>query len=185
MLKPVGIKVHQEPVNKAMSLLAQYKFVPHVTLLTSPSPKNSKPTCAPIAYIDAPIKEDARSESILGIISIMIILIFVYSGFSVATGQIQGNTEIVLRITLIAALLHLILLLWNYIMSILLRFDSETCTAVVFSGSQKTLPNGIYLWEKFFGDNPIGALPLAIYHLIQLVVDTMLVPFFENKNNKD
>ena len=77
MLKPVGIKVHQEPVNKAMSLLAQYKFVPHVTLLTSPSPKNSKPTCAPIAYIDAPIKEDARSESILGIISIMIILIFV------------------------------------------------------------------------------------------------------------
>ncbi|MDP6892499.1 MAG: bile acid:sodium symporter [Verrucomicrobiota bacterium] len=115
----------------------------------------------------------------------MIILIFVYSGFSVATGQIQGDTEIVLRIALISALLHTILLIWNYIMSLLLRFDSATCTAVVFSGSQKTLPNGIYLWEKFFGDNPIGALPLAIYHLIQLVVDTLLVPFFENRNNKD
>jgi|TARA_B100001250_G_scaffold238436_1_gene204905 sodium/bile acid cotransporter 7 len=115
----------------------------------------------------------------------MIILIFVYSGFSVATGQIQGNTEIVLRIVLISALLHTILLVWNYTMSLLLRFDSATSTAVVFSGSQKTLPNGIYLWEKFFGDNPIGALPLAIYHLIQLVVDTLLVPFFEHRNKKD
>tara|TARA_B100000902_G_scaffold397812_1_gene462691 strand:- start:483 stop:1475 length:993 start_codon:yes stop_codon:yes gene_type:complete len=115
----------------------------------------------------------------------MIILVFVYSGFSVATGQIQGNTEIVLRITLISALLHIILLIWNYSMCLLLRFNSATSTAVVFSGSQKTLPNGIYLWEKFFGDNPIGALPLAIYHLIQLVVDTLLVPFFENRNNKD
>ena len=42
--------------------------------------------------------------------------------------------------------------------------------------------NGIYLWEKFFGDNPIGALPLVIYHLIQLIVDTLLVPIFEKRN---
>ena len=112
----------------------------------------------------------------------IIILIFVYSGFSVATGQIKGDTEIAIRIVLISALLHIFLLAWNFFMSLLLRFDSATSTAVVFSGSQKTLPNGIYLWEKFFGDNPIGALPLVIYHLIQLVVDTLLVPIFEKRN---
>ena len=115
----------------------------------------------------------------------LIILAFVYSGFSVATGQIQGNTEIVLRIALVSALLHAILLGWNFGMSLLFRLDSGTGTALVFSGSQKTLPNGIYLWERFFGDNPIGALPLAIYHLIQLVVDTFLVPFFERRNTRD
>ena len=112
----------------------------------------------------------------------IIILIFVYSGFSVATGQIKGDTEIAIRIVLISALLHIFLLAWNFFMSLLLRFDSATSTAVVFSGSQKTLPNGIYLWEKFFGENPIGALPLVIYHLIQLVVDTLLVPIFEKRN---
>ena len=115
----------------------------------------------------------------------LIILVFVYSGFSVATGQIQGNTEIVLRIALVSALLHAILLGWNFGISLLFRLDSGTGTALVFSGSQKTLPNGIYLWERFFGDNPIGALPLAIYHLIQLVVDTFLVPFFERRNTQD
>ena len=115
----------------------------------------------------------------------IIILAFVYSGFSVATGQIQGNTEIVLRIALVSTLLHAILLGWNFGMSLLFRLDSGTGTALVFSGSQKTLPNGIYLWERFFGDNPIGALPLAIYHLIQLVVDTFLVPFFERRNTRN
>ena len=112
----------------------------------------------------------------------MIIVVFVYSGFSVATGQINGNADIVLRIVIISALLHAILLAWNFGVSVLLRMDRGTGTALVFCGSQKTLPNGIYLWQHFFPDNPIGALPLALYHLIQLIADSLLVPFFERRN---
>ena len=115
----------------------------------------------------------------------LIILVFVYSGFSVATGQISGNADIVLRIVALSALLHAFLLAWNYCVSVLLRMDSGTGTALVFCGSQKTLPNGIYLWQPFFGDNPIGALPLALYHLIQLIADSLLVPFFERRNQAE
>lgn len=115
----------------------------------------------------------------------MIIVVFVYSGFSVATGQINGNADVVLRIVVISALLHAILLAWNFGVSILLRMDSGTGTALVFCGSQKTLPNGIYLWQNFFGGNPIGALPLALYHLIQLIADTLLVPFLERRNQAE
>ena len=111
-----------------------------------------------------------------------IILVFVYSGFSVATGQINGNSDVVLRVVVVSALLHAILLAWNFGVSVLLRMDSGTGTALVFCGSQKTLPNGIYLWQRFFSDNPIGALPLALYHLIQLIADTLLVPLFERRN---
>jgi len=112
----------------------------------------------------------------------LIILVFVYSGFSVATGQINGNADVVLRIVVVSALLHAILLTWNFFMSVLFRMDSSTGTAIVFCGSQKTLPNGIYIWQHFFGDNPIGAIPLALYHLIQLIADTLLVPLFERRN---
>ena len=115
----------------------------------------------------------------------LIILVFVYSGFSLATGQINGNADIVLRIVVLSALLHAILLAWNFGVSILLRMDSGTGTALVFCGSQKTLPNGIYLWQNFFGGNPIGALPLALYHLIQLIADTLLVPFLERRNQAE
>ena len=115
----------------------------------------------------------------------MIILVFVYSGFSVATGQINGNADVVLRIVVVSALLHAFLLAWNFCVSVLLRMDTGTGTALVFCGSQKTLPNGIYLWQHFFGNNPIGALPLALYHLIQLIVDTLLVPFLERRNQTE
>jgi predicted Na+-dependent transporter len=69
-------------------------------------------------------------------------------------------------------------------MSVFLRMDSGAGTALVFCGSQKTLPNGIYLWERFFSDNLIGALPLAMYHLIQLIADSLLIPFFERRNQR-
>jgi predicted Na+-dependent transporter len=109
----------------------------------------------------------------------------VYSGFSVATSQISGNADIVLRIVTLSALLHVFLLGWNYCVSVLLRMDSGTGTALIFCGSQKTLPNGIYLWQHFFSENPIGALPLALYHLIQLIADTLLVPFLGRRNEAE
>ena len=52
-------------------------------------------------------------------------------------------------------------------------------TAVVFCGSQKTLPNAIYLWDHFFASNPYGAIPMVLYHIFQLVLDTLLVPWLE------
>ena len=55
-------------------------------------------------------------------------------------------------------------------------------TAVVFCGSQKTLPNGIYLWDTFFPANPHGALALVCYHLFQLVLDSLLVPWLSPRH---
>ena len=97
----------------------------------------------------------------------------------------DSNADVVLRIVVISALLHAILLAWNFGVSVLLRMDRGTGTALVFCGSQKTLPNGIYLWQHFFADNPIGALPLALYHLIQLIAASLLVPFFERRNQAE
>ena len=83
----------------------------------------------------------------------IIILVFVYSGFSVATadsGQ-HGNRPPH------RACLH------PRTRSVGLEFWDEPALpagqrhrhGLVFSGSQKRR-NGIYLWERFFGDNPIG-----------------------------
>ena len=38
------------------------------------------------------------------------------------------------------------------------------------------------MWNNFFQANPYGAVPLVLYHLFQLVVDTLLVPKFEERN---
>ena len=90
---------------------------------------------------------------------------------SVATGRFRQHGN-VLPIALVSALLTRFC--WAGILErACFPTDSGTSTALVFH--HKTLPTCIYLWNGFW-DNPIGALLLAIYHPIQLVVDTFL-PF--------
>jgi solute carrier family 10 (sodium/bile acid cotransporter), member 7 len=130
----------------------------------------------------------ARTEAIRPFIRIapqIIILMFVYTGFASGAKQLQGTPEIVLRFFAACAILHLALLAWNYLLSGWLLFEWPDRTAMMLSGSQKTLPNGIYVWSNFFATNPYGAVPLVLYHLFQLLVDTLLVPWFEKRNLKD
>ena len=127
-----------------------------------------------------------RTESIRPIIRIapqFIVLLFVYTGFASGAQQLQGAPEMVLCFFAACALLHMAMLAWNYFLSGWLRFSWPDRTAMMLSGSQKTLPNGIYVWSNFFATNPYGAVPLVIYHLIQLLVDTLLVPWFEKRND--
>ena len=64
----------------------------------------------------------------------------------------------------------------------MLKLSWPDRTAVILCGSQKTLPNGIYIWSHFFPTNPYGAVPLVLYHLFQLIVDTLLVSKLEKLN---
>ena len=126
-----------------------------------------------------------RTEKIRGAIRVVpqfIILIFVYTGFAAATGKITNSPELAVRFMILSMLLHGILLGGNALVAKILNLDWPERTAVILCGSQKTLPNGIYIWGTFFQANPYGALPLVLYHLFQLIVDTLLVPFFEKRN---
>ena len=126
-----------------------------------------------------------KTEFIRPVIRIMpqfIILMFVYTGFASGAVQLQNEAGLVLRFLAACALLHLFLLGLNTFISGLLGCKWPERTAMILSGSQKTLPNGIYVWNNFFPSNPYGAIPLVLYHLFQLVVDTLLVPFFVKKN---
>ena len=123
-----------------------------------------------------------RIRSFIRIVPQFIILIFVYTGFASGAAQLQKDTDIVLRFLVACALLHVFLLCFNMIISGLLGLKWPERTAMILCGSQKTLPNGIYVWSHFFPANPYGAVPLVLYHLLQLLIDTLLVSKFEQKN---
>jgi sodium/bile acid cotransporter 7 len=47
--------------------------------------------------------------------------------------------------------------------------------AVAFAGSQKTLPVALFLYHEYFKHTyPLAVVPLAFYHIGQLVVDTFI-----------
>ncbi|MBI2963244.1 MAG: bile acid:sodium symporter [Deltaproteobacteria bacterium] len=106
-----------------------------------------------------------------------IILVFVYTGISAAAAHLSQRPGLIFAFVATAASLHVALLLWNHRAASWLGLSPANRTAVVFCGSQKTLPNGIYLWDTFFPANPHGALALVCYHVFQLVLDSLLVPW--------
>jgi predicted Na+-dependent transporter len=110
-----------------------------------------------------------------------IILVFVYTGVATAASQLSQRPALIFAFLATAASLHISLLAWNHRAATGLGLSEPNRTAVVFCGSQKTLPNGIYLWDKFFPANPHGALALVCYHVFQLVLDSLLVPWLTPK----
>jgi len=115
----------------------------------------------------------------LRIVPQLIILVFVYTSFGGAASYLLDASGLLLRFSGTCVCLHLFLLAWTYGISTLLGLPQSSRTAVVFCGSQKTLPNAIYLWDHFFASNPYGAIPMVLYHIFQLVLDTLLVPWVE------
>ncbi len=106
-----------------------------------------------------------------------IILSFLYTGTSAAAGELGlEQPRIILGFLVVVTALHALLIAWTWSLSRVLGLSRPARTAVVFCGSQKTLPNGLYIWAQFFGANPYGAVPLVLYHVLQLFVDTLLVP---------
>ena len=120
----------------------------------------------------------------LRITSQAIILVFVYTGVSSAADHLTATPELILRFFAVAALLHLLLLGFALGSSSLIGLDPPSRTALVFCGTQKTLPNGIYVWDRFFAANPHGAIALVLYHVFQLVVDTLLVPWLARARSR-
>ena len=119
---------------------------------------------------------------VLRVIPQLIILIFVYSGLSASAGHLGRNHALTMQFLGACISLHFILLLWNFGTTRVFKLGSASATAVIYCGSQKTLPNGIYIWSRFFTSNPYGALPLVLYHVFELFFDALLVPFFVKRN---
>ena len=118
-----------------------------------------------------------RSTAVLRGVPRLTMLFFVYIGFSAAAGDLWREPALAFKFLGVCASLHLLLLVWTGWSSRLVGLEPATRTAVILCGAQKTLPNGIYLWDRFFAANPYGAVPLALYHVFQLVADTLLVPW--------
>ncbi len=57
------------------------------------------------------------------------------------------------------------------------RFKREDIVATVFSGSQKTLPIGIFIATDLLAnrDLPFAAFPILMFHASQLIMDTLLI----------
>lgn len=75
----------------------------------------------------------------------------------------------------LAMAVHLTALFFGFLSAGWLGIDRSRRIAIAFSGSQKTLPISMYLFEGHFQDQyPLAVIPLLFFHVGQLLFDTVI-----------
>jgi len=130
------------------------------------------------------ITKISRHYKVFPIFSQIIVLIFIFISFSInknlIVSSLSFNSELI-KIPIIAFLLHVILLIIAYLGGKVFYIPSAERISILFSSSQKTLPLGMALMLSIFPNATQGTMVIAFYHLIQLFFDSFLAHRIKNR----
>jgi sodium/bile acid cotransporter 7 len=124
-----------------------------------------------------------RSKTVLGMVSQAFILAIIFKttaqlGDQLQQGSVSIEAAALAGIFLTCAVLHLTALFGGLATGRWLRLDRPRRLAVAFAGSQKTLPVSLVLFGYFQREFPLAMVPLLVYHVGQLVLDTLVADIF-------
>ena len=119
-----------------------------------------------------------------GLLSQCVILSFMWIAIGNASTSIKASPFMTLGLILALLLLHVLILGVNHVVSRLATADPASRRALVICSSQKTIATGAYVWARYFPSNPLGCMPLLIYHVLQLIVDAALAQRWSRKEGK-
>jgi sodium/bile acid cotransporter 7 len=130
-----------------------------------------------------------RHRAILGVAAQLLILCIVLKAAAAVAGRLrQGSTHVTgftLTSTILAcALVHLTALVGGLGTSRGLGFGRPQQLAVAFACSQKTLPVAMLLLDRYFSSYPLAVVPVAFYHMGQLVLDTFVADHFRDVGSR-
>ena len=117
-----------------------------------------------------------RHRTLSGVIvRLLILAIILKAAIDLPQRVAQLHALDLLEIAALALLMHLTafsLGLWG---GRLIGLSRPGRIAAAFAGSQKTLPVALYLFEAYYcATYPLAVVPLVLYHVGQLVIDTFL-----------
>lgn len=129
----------------------------------------------------------SRFKTLLSLLGQILILNMVFVG--VVKGVLQmgrqegslGFLDFAVLATLVVAV-HILAAASCWTVARGLQWDRADRLALVFSGSQKTLPAALYVCAEFFPSFPLGIIPCVMYHACQLLVDSWFVELAKRRN---
>lgn len=125
------------------------------------------------------VRTAVRYQRLLGVVSRLLILsVIVQAAVYVRDNLSKYEAALTAGSLLVTAALcvgtHLAALVVGLWSSRGFGFDRSSQIAVAFACSQKTLPVALLLYDYFKKDYPLAVVPMAFYHVGQLVVDTFI-----------
>lgn len=126
----------------------------------------------------------ARRGKSFSIFCQFIILMIIYNSVASSTSELANLGTRIFYIAAVMIVLHIIVLVMNYQICKLLKFDAGSTSAFTLQTSQKTLGLSYILWEGYFISFLLAMIPTICYHLTQSIGDTYLAHFFRRNNSK-
>jgi len=132
---------------------------------------------------------DTRKK-LLSVVTQCLILTVIGSGLVRAVEELHrsGSTVPVSDIAallLAVAVIHLLAAAGCWAVCRVLNVPRPERLALMFGGSQKTLPAGLYVAYNFFSAFPLAAVPVLFYHASQLVLDTYLADWARRRGGEE
>ncbi len=117
-----------------------------------------------------------RHKSAVGVVARLLVLVVLLKAAVELSHFLSSLSPGVVALAAIVCLsVHLAALALGLFGGRALGFERGDCRAVAFAGSQKTLPVALYLYQTYYvAAYPLAVLPLALYHVGQLLADTVV-----------
>lgn len=115
-----------------------------------------------------------RWKPAISVVARGLVLVIVLVAVSKMSTEVRDRPAIVAQLAGLAVVLHTAALWLGGALAAALGAPREDRIAVGISGSQKTLFIGVFLAGEYFPEAPLALLPVTAYHVIQLVIDTIV-----------
>lgn len=120
------------------------------------------------------------------IFSQCVVLLIIYNAVSASSDRITEAGLTILVLLAFMALLHTMILVFNFCISRLIRLDRPSTSAFTIHTSQKTLTVSYLVWSGYFATAfPLAMLPGIVYHLVQMIMDTFVAGIFRRQAKKN
>jgi predicted Na+-dependent transporter len=121
----------------------------------------------------------ARYAGAFSVFQQCIVLLIMFNAFSGSGSRLAASGAVLPGVVVFMVLLHALILLLNRAISRLLRLDRPSTTAFTIHTSQKTLTVSYLVWAgNFAAQYPLAIIPGIVYHLTQIIVDTLVAERF-------
>jgi predicted Na+-dependent transporter len=104
----------------------------------------------------------------------LLVLLIVLVAVSLAADDIRDRPAATAAMLLLAATLHGLTLLASRKAAGRIGLSRADAVGTAFAASQKSLYVGVYLAAEFYAEIPGALVPLLAYHVVQLVIDTVV-----------
>ncbi len=114
-----------------------------------------------------------------------VVLIIIFNAVASSSDKIIQAGASVVVVGVFMLILHSVILIMNYGISKGITLDRASTVAFTIHTSQKTLTVSYIIWAGYFAaDYPMALIPGIVYHMVQMIMDTVVAERFRIQAEK-